>query len=114
MPLEPLPPRFDRTDLPAGLPADVYASWMAIRKELLKSPDMACGERRFEFCSGYVQELVDGRVIDDRCGSFMKTQLREIWIEILGHFPNGNPSAPRTDEDDAWLNLSDVGLERFS
>lgn len=85
MPYSMLPP-FDHTNLPVGLPDHVYATWLAVRKQLCASRDLRSGDLCYQFCCGYVQALVDAQVIDDRYGSIISAHLREIWLELLDHW----------------------------
>lgn len=80
---DPLPPPFDHTGLPVGLPDPVYASWLAARKNLKESPDLVVGEHRFQFCLGYVQALEDTQMVDERICRFLQEQLHEIWRTFL-------------------------------
>ncbi|MBD8605205.1 hypothetical protein IFT80_21455 [Pseudomonas sp. CFBP 8771] len=85
MPAAILPP-CGHTDLPVGLPDHVYATWLAVRRQLRTSKDLASGELRYQFCCGYVQALIDAQVIDDLYGSRINADLREIWPELLNHW----------------------------
>lgn len=81
-----LPPAFDHTDLPVGLPEDVYASWLAARADLRASPDIVLAQLRFQFCHGYVQALKDAQILDEGYSSYIQSQVRDIWLELSRKF----------------------------
>lgn len=85
---DPLPPPFDHTGLPVGLPETVYSSWIAARRDFRDSKDLVLAAQRYEFCLGYVQALEDTQIVDERICGFLKEQLREIWAVVLDKLPS--------------------------
>lgn len=78
---DPLPPPFDHTGLPVGLPDFVYATWLAARNDLHHSPNVEVGERRFQFSCGYLQALQDTQLVDERLCRFLSEELLKMWVE---------------------------------
>ena len=85
---DPLPPPYDHTSLPVGLPEPVYSTWLAARKDFRDSKDLVLAAQRYEFCLGYVQALEDTQIVDERICGFLKEQLREIWAAALDKAPS--------------------------
>lgn len=76
-----LPPPLDHTGLPIGLPDYVYATWVSARKELLGSSGIEQGERRYQFCCGYLQALQDSKTLDERIYRFLNNELMNVWVD---------------------------------
>lgn len=78
-----LPPPFNQTGLPVGLPDFVYATWVAAVGELRNSQNYVQGDKNFQFCCGYIQALQDALVLDERVCRLLKSYLQETWVELL-------------------------------
>lgn len=71
----------DDIGLPAGVPDAVYATWLAVSRELNHTSNPILSEQNYRFCCGYVQALEDAQVIDERICRFLKNQIYQVWLE---------------------------------
>ena len=66
-------------NLVPAVPEECLATWVATLREFEQSVDGDEAGRRFQFNSGYLQALWEGKVIDQSTHAAMRQQLLAVW-----------------------------------
>lgn len=64
------------------VPEECLATWIAALREFEHSADGDEAGRRFQFSSGYLQALWEGKVIDTSTHMAMRQQLLSVWHDL--------------------------------
>jgi hypothetical protein len=73
--------KLEATEVPGQLPEEIRTAWYAILSEVLHSKSGSEAARHYQFCSGYLQALRDGRVVDQATYMALRDQLNTHWTK---------------------------------
>lgn len=69
--------------LPIGLPAKVYATWVAVLADIQSTGDARHAAERYQFLCGFAQALVDAHVVSETGYADMRTKLLATWANTV-------------------------------
>lgn len=73
--------KLEAIDVPVQLREEIRAAWYAILSEVLHSKSGSEAARHYQFCSGYLQALRDGRLVDQATYMVPRAQLNIHWTK---------------------------------
>lgn len=73
--------KFEAIEVPVQLPEEIGTAWYGILSEVLQSKSGSEAARHYQFCSGYLQALRDGRLVDQATYVVLRTQLNTQWTK---------------------------------
>ena len=71
----------EAVEVPVHLPEEIRSAWYVLLSEVLHSKSGSEAARHYQFCSGYLQALRDGRLVDQPTYEVLRAQLNTHWTK---------------------------------